>query len=64
MSDPATDEGYQSEAMDRCYLVNSMLNEHLREHPFVEAHPDVESLIKQASEALSDAYQLMGNKLP
>ena len=50
------------EALDRCHVLLSTLDEHLLQHPFVQQNGDIHRAVKSASEALATAYQLIGDK--
>lgn len=51
--------GYH-EVIDRLHLILSLVDEFLREHEAVKENPELLSLIGQAEDSLSDAYQLAG----
>lgn len=50
------------EALDRTALMLDMVDNHLLQHAWVQMNPDVDALIKKASDALAKAYQLIGEK--
>lgn len=50
------------EALDRTHIVACMVDDYLLFHPFVDRNKDVEALITRASDALAQAYQLIGSK--
>ena len=54
------DEYHVHEAMDRCSLIASIIEDHLMQHPYVQQNADVRKLLCAASEAINDAYQLIG----
>ena len=55
------DEYHFHEAMDRLYVVGSIINEALLEHPVCTSYEGVRKRIKQAQELLVEAYQYVGN---
>lgn len=55
------DEFHAHEALDRAHLIASMLDTHLRDHPFVTANPNVLAGVERASRELGALYQLIGN---
>lgn len=50
------------EALDRCHVITSMIDDHLLGHPYVQEDTEVKALVEQASAALAAAYQLIGAK--
>ena len=54
------DSYHQHEVVDRLHVVICTISDHLEEHPFVEAFPDIKKRIKSAIDFLSDAYQMAG----
>ena len=50
------------EALDRCHVLLSTLDEHLLQHPFVQQNGDMHRAVKSASEALGTAYKRNGDK--
>ena len=58
--DEPTDPFLQHEALDRCHVLLSMLEDHLAQHPFVVARDEIHQAVRAASESLARAYQLIG----
>lgn len=50
------------EALDRCHVMASMIDDHLLGHPYVQGDAEVKALVEQSSAALAAAYQLVGGK--
>ena len=50
------------EALDRTSMLSEMVDNYLLFHPFVANNSDVSDLVTKASEALAQAYQLIGGK--
>jgi hypothetical protein len=55
-----TDKFHEHEALDRCHLIASMIDDHLMHHPCVEQDATVKKLVLLASEAIGQAYQAIG----
>ena len=49
------------EALDRCHVINCLLDDHLIQHPFVQQDEEVLRLLCVASDAIGAAYQMIGN---
>jgi hypothetical protein len=47
------------EALDRCHVINCMVNDHLLGHPAVGLNLEAHDLIRKASDLLGQAYQLL-----
>ena len=56
------DQFYWHEALDRTHVILSNIDDHLIQHPVLKLNPDIRRLIEKASENLSEAYQLLGDK--
>ena len=54
------DKFHKHEALDRCHLIASMIDDHLMFHPYVEQDATVKKLVLLASEAIGQAYQVIG----
>ena len=54
------DAFHRHEALDRCHVILCTIDDHLLDHPFVGAHPDIRDQILAASRLLSGAYQSIG----
>lgn len=50
------------EALDRCHVILSMVEDNLLMHPFVTRNPEINLLVDQAITALACAYQKIGAK--
>ncbi len=48
------------EALDRCHVINCLLDDHLIQHPFVQQDAEVFKLLCAVSDAVAAAYQLIG----
>lgn len=48
------------EALHSAYIVQSMFEEFVREHPVVVLRPDIAAKAETASAALADVYQALG----
>ena len=60
LPDKELDEGYYHEAHDRCYLVSSIIEEHLLKHRVFEKHPKLRAKIEKAQELIIELYQTTG----
>jgi len=49
------------EALDRCHVINCLLDDHLIQHPFVQQDEEVLRLLCAAGDAIGVAYQMIGN---
>lgn len=54
------DSYHKHEALDRCHVVCSMIDDFLVNHPYVEQEPIIKAKIKLALKYLSEAYQMIG----
>lgn len=59
-SESAINDGHVHEALDRCHVIASMIEDHLLSHPYMDADAEVKTLIESASDAIGRAYQLIG----
>ena len=55
------DEFHYHEALDRAYIVESILNTHLAEHPVIQQHKDLKDKIEKAQELIIEVYQEIGS---
>ena len=55
------DQFHYHEAMDRAYVMNSMINDHLLEHPAVKQNKEISEKIGKAVDLLAEAYQMLGS---
>ena len=55
------DEFHFHEAMDRLYVVGSIIDDALLNHPVCANYSEVEKRVKMAQELLVEAYQYVGN---
>ncbi len=53
-------ENYYREALDRCDLVNRLIDNALLHHPAIMQTPDWREKIEQASVLIAKVYQLIG----
>ena len=53
-------ELYYHEALDRCWMIGDILQDHLAEEPVVKKHKKIKKKVKKASRLLAEAYQLIG----
>lgn len=56
------DKFHGHEALDRCSMIQEMIDNYLNNHSWIQANPDIRSLIEKASDNLSEAYQKIGEK--
>ena len=54
--------GHYLELMDRLYVLASTLHDHCLQHPLAEADEEIYSAIETATEAIYEAYQIVGSK--
>ena len=57
-------DGHYLELMDRLYIVNCTIDDHILNHPLAEVNKDIQIKIDEALSLLMDAYQMIGNKIP
>lgn len=55
------DEFYYHEALDRAYLINSMIDDFLLKHPVIKKHKKIRIKTKKALSLLLEVYQRLGN---
>lgn len=53
--------GHYHELMDRLHVANSMIEDHMVQHPLTDSLPEVKKLLEEAQAKLWDAYQLVGS---
>ncbi len=54
--------GHYLELMDRLYVLASTLHDHCLQHPLAEVDDEIYSAIETATEAVYEAYQIVGSK--
>ena len=54
------DHFYYHEALDRAYIVATMIEDVLIEHPVIEKHKELRKRIKKAQRLIFEAYQIVG----
>jgi hypothetical protein len=55
------DEFHYHEALDRTYLINTMIYEFILNHPVIKKHKKVRKKTKKALSLLLEVYQELGN---
>jgi len=55
------DNGYITEALDRCHVICANIDDHLLSHPAVKKYPEIEKLILDGQRLIAEAYQKMGD---
>ena len=55
------DRFHYHEALDRTYVVQNIITEHLLEHPVIQKHKDLKKRVEQAELLLAEVYQLVSN---
>ena len=55
------DKFHYHEALDRAYIVNDIVNEHLLDHPVISTHKPLKKKVKKAVRLLAEVYQEIGN---
>lgn len=55
------DKFHYHEILDRTYIIEFMLDEHLLNHPVVQKHSILKKKLKKISSKLADVYQIVGN---
>lgn len=55
-------EGHYLELMDRLYVIISITEDHLLNHPLTNELDKVKKLINKSGMALAEAYQIVGEK--
>ncbi len=58
---PLLDDFSYHEALDRCHLVMSVMNDHLIEHPVFEVHWEEREKLQQAQTMIWEVYQRIGS---
>jgi hypothetical protein len=56
------DEGHYHEVCDRIHIINSNIEDFLLKTPVCDKHPEIREKIEKASELLSEAYQMSGER--
>lgn len=51
------DTYHYHEAVDRCHVLNEILDDVLIKHPVVQKHAEVRKLLEDAADLIGDAYQ-------
>jgi len=54
------DEFHYHEALDRAYILGSLLDTTLVNHPVIKKHKDLKKRIKKAQQLIMEAYQIIG----
>ena len=49
------------EALDRCHVLGSQIDDVLLEHPVVRKHKKIRKKVDKAAFLLAEAYQMIGN---
>ena len=62
MSKPELDSYHYHEAMDRIHVIQSMIDDHLIQHPVFKLENKQRKLIEDAQLLIAEAYQQIGNK--
>ena len=57
---PKLDEFHYHEMLDRLSVVMNLVDDALVQHPVAKLDKDIQRLIDEANEKLSEAYQLTG----
>lgn len=57
MTVPTLDEHHRHEALDRCSMLMDMLETHLLDHVYTDAHEKVRAHVISAINSLSRAYE-------
>ena len=57
------DKGYIHEALDRCHVICSNIDDHLLAHPAVKRYAEIEALINAGQSMIAQAYQELGSLL-
>ena len=55
------DDYHYHEMIDRLYVINDMIGQHIELHPIYEKHKRLRKFVDNATEQLANAYQLTGN---
>jgi len=59
---PKLDKFHYHEMLDRLHVIQSIIDDHLQQHPVAKIETDVKELISEAQDKLSEAYQIIGSK--
>ena len=59
---PKLDSYHYHEMLDRLNIVTQIADQHLQQHPVAKIESDIGSLITEAIDKLTVAYQLTGEK--
>jgi len=59
---PKLDEYHYHEMLDRLSVITQTIDQHLQQHPVAKIESDIGSLITEAIDKLTVAYQLTGEK--
>jgi hypothetical protein len=63
MTAPALDDFHKHEAIDRCYMVQEMIETFLLNHPAVISNQIAHQMISEAQQKLSQAYQTLSQEM-
>ena len=55
-------DGHYLELMDRLYMITSIIEDHLSNHPLTNKLKKVKKLIDKSGLSLAEAYQLVGEE--
>lgn len=56
------DEFHYHEVIDRCHVINSMIDDHLLSHPVIDEDVRLREKIEKAQRLISEVYQEVGGK--
>ncbi len=56
------DRFHYHEALDRAYVLTTIIDDILLSHPIVKKHENIKKKVEEALELLVDAYQAIGQK--